>query len=44
MNNFRDGVVLFRPALLKNKFEPESVTYSGAAEVSDLNDFVTKNL
>ncbi|XP_066158872.1 protein disulfide-isomerase A3 [Euwallacea fornicatus] len=38
-----DGVVLFRPAHLKNKFEPESVTYSGSAETADLNDFVTKN-
>ncbi|KAL1493457.1 hypothetical protein ABEB36_011505 [Hypothenemus hampei] len=38
-----DGVVLFRSAQLKNKFEPESVSYSGTAETADLNDFVTKN-
>ncbi|XP_030748346.1 protein disulfide-isomerase A3 [Sitophilus oryzae] len=38
-----DAVILFRPAHLKNKFEPSSVTYSGPAESSDLNDFLTKN-
>ncbi|CAH1134868.1 unnamed protein product [Ceutorhynchus assimilis] len=38
-----DGVVLFRPAHLKNKFEDASVTYSGKADSADLNEWVTKN-
>ncbi|KAF7287794.1 hypothetical protein GWI33_003425 [Rhynchophorus ferrugineus] len=38
-----DAVILFRPAHLKNKFEPNSVTYSGPAETADLNDFVFKH-
>lgn len=38
-----DAVVLFRPALLKNKFEPTFVTYEGSADSSDLNDFINNN-
>ncbi|XP_060537218.1 protein disulfide-isomerase A3 [Cylas formicarius] len=39
----KDGVVLFRPSHLKNKFEDDSVAYKGKAESSDLNDFISKN-
>lgn len=38
-----DGVVLFRPQHLTNKFEEGSVAYSGSVDKSQLNDFITKN-
>ena len=38
-----DGIVLFRPHHLHNKFEDDSVAYSGPAVTGDINDFITKN-
>lgn len=39
----RDGIVLFRPLLLNNKFEEDTVTYEGAPSTGEINDFITKN-
>ncbi|KAF2882311.1 hypothetical protein ILUMI_23876 [Ignelater luminosus] len=39
----KDAVVLFRPPHLANKFEDDSVTYSGKAVTGDINEFITKN-
>ncbi|XP_050314144.1 protein disulfide-isomerase A3 [Anthonomus grandis grandis] len=39
----KDGVFIFRASHLKNKFEPETVEYKGAAESAELNDFITNN-
>lgn len=38
-----DGVVLFHPQHLANKFEEASVAYSGSVDKSQLNDFITQN-
>lgn len=38
-----DGIVLFRPAHLNNKFEDNSVQYSGKADSADISTFITKN-
>lgn len=39
----RDGIVLFRPLHLRNKFEEDSIVYSGAAATSEIDDFIHKN-
>lgn len=38
-----NGIVLFRPNHLNNKFEEKEITYSGAAEFDDIQDFIDKN-
>lgn len=42
-NKLKDGLILFRPKHLQNKFEENSVTYSGKADASDIQKFITKN-
>ncbi|XP_018325556.1 protein disulfide-isomerase A3 [Agrilus planipennis] len=39
----KNGIVLFRPPHLSNKFEDDSVTYDGDADVTAINDFVVNN-
>lgn len=39
----RDGIILFRPAHLHNKFEENNVEYKGSTSTSEINDFITKN-
>ncbi|KAJ8923867.1 hypothetical protein NQ315_010449 [Exocentrus adspersus] len=39
----QDGVVLFRPLHLQNKFEENAVKYEGKPNSADLNDFITEN-
>ncbi|KAL3289630.1 hypothetical protein HHI36_023040 [Cryptolaemus montrouzieri] len=39
----KNDVVLFRPAILDNKFEEKSVTFSGSADASSIGEFITKN-
>jgi len=39
----KDAIVLFRPPHLANKFEDDSVTYSGNAVTGDINEFINKN-
>ncbi|XP_044765397.1 protein disulfide-isomerase A3 [Coccinella septempunctata] len=39
----KDNVVLFRPEILKNKFEDNQVVYSGNADSGSIKDFITKN-
>lgn len=38
-----DGIILFRPQHLHNKFEDDSVAYTGQATTADIQDFITKN-
>ncbi|EFA11421.1 Protein disulfide-isomerase-like Protein [Tribolium castaneum] len=38
-----DGIVLFRPQHLHNKFEDDSVVYSGGAVTGEIQDFINKN-
>jgi protein disulfide isomerase family A protein 3 len=38
-----DGIVLYRPAHLRSKFENDSVIYSGSAKTKEINDFITRN-
>ncbi|KAF4521665.1 hypothetical protein B566_EDAN006252 [Ephemera danica] len=38
-----DSVILYRPKHLSNKFEPDTVTYSGAANKDDLEKWINKN-
>lgn len=38
-----DGIVLFRPQHLHNKFEDDSVVYTGSAVTADIHDFINKN-
>lgn len=40
----KDGVLLFRPAHLNNKFEESSVKYTGDANSADIHKFITNNL
>ncbi|XP_072402081.1 protein disulfide-isomerase A3 [Diabrotica undecimpunctata] len=40
----KDGLVLFRPAHLQNKFEDSKVQYSGSADAGSIQTFVNKNL
>lgn len=42
--DIKDGIVLFRPAHLNNKFEDNSVKYTGPANSADINKFITNNL
>ncbi|KAK9890375.1 hypothetical protein WA026_010468 [Henosepilachna vigintioctopunctata] len=39
----KDNIVLFRPAIFNNKFEDNSITYSGKADSSSIGDFISKN-
>ncbi|CAG9855022.1 unnamed protein product [Phyllotreta striolata] len=39
----KDGLVLFRPQHLQNKFEDNSVKYTGGADAEDIQKFITKN-
>lgn len=39
----KDAVVLFRPPLLANKFEPSNVVYSGAADKNKIEEFIKEN-
>lgn len=39
----KNGIILFRPASLANKFEDDSVTYSGKADVEKIIQFITDN-
>lgn len=39
----KDNIVLFRPAILKNKFEDNQVVYSGSADSGSIKFFITKN-
>ncbi|XP_015127878.1 protein disulfide-isomerase A3 [Diachasma alloeum] len=36
-------IVLHRPSVLENKFEPSTVTYEGEDSVNDITDFIEKN-
>ncbi|CAG9817020.1 unnamed protein product [Phaedon cochleariae] len=38
-----DGIVLFRPEYLKNKFEDSSVKYQGTANSEEINKFITEH-
>jgi protein disulfide isomerase family A protein 3 len=38
-----DTLVLFRPKQLTNKFEPDTLVYSGAFDVEDIQNWVNKN-
>ncbi|KRT84796.1 Thioredoxin, partial [Oryctes borbonicus] len=39
----KDGIILFRPAHLNNKFEDGRVKYTGSASSEEINTFITKN-
>ncbi|KYN06137.1 PREDICTED: protein disulfide-isomerase A3 [Cyphomyrmex costatus] len=39
----KNAIVLYRPKILQNKFEDNSIVYKGSDSISDVNDFVTKN-
>lgn len=39
----KNGIVLFRPVHLQNKFEDNSVTYKGKADTSDIKEFISSN-
>ncbi|XP_057666864.1 protein disulfide-isomerase A3 [Diorhabda carinulata] len=39
----KDGLVLFRPTHLQNKFEENSVKYTGGADAAEIQKFITKN-
>ncbi|XP_012265942.1 protein disulfide-isomerase A3 [Athalia rosae] len=39
----KNGIILYRPKNLHNKFEPSSVKYEGGDSIADVNDFITKN-
>ncbi|CAH1377773.1 hypothetical protein MTP99_019188 [Tenebrio molitor] len=38
-----DGIVLYRPSHLHNKFEDDSVAYSGSPVTGEINDFINNN-
>ncbi|XP_077298657.1 protein disulfide-isomerase A3-like [Arctopsyche grandis] len=38
-----NGIVLFRPKLMSNKFEDDKVVYSGSDDSIDINKFITQN-
>lgn len=38
-----DGIILFRPNHLDNKFEKKEIKYNGASEFDDIQSFITKN-
>ncbi|XP_011494031.1 PREDICTED: protein disulfide-isomerase A3 [Ceratosolen solmsi marchali] len=44
-NNAESGnkIVIHRPKLLHNKFEPNEVVYSGADSINDISEFVKQN-
>lgn len=42
-NVYSDAVVLFRPKVMSNKFEEDSVVYSASADTDGLNKFITAN-
>lgn len=39
----KNDIVLYRPKILQNKFEPNTVKYEGDESVSDVNEFINKN-
>ena len=39
----KDKIVLYRPKLLQNKFEPDTLTHEGSDTVADVSEFITKN-
>lgn len=42
-HGYKNQVVLFRPKLLKNKFEESTVVYTGSADKTELEKFVKQN-
>lgn len=40
---YRDGIVLFRAKNLLNKFEDNTVKYTGGASKADIDSWITKN-
>jgi protein disulfide isomerase family A protein 3 len=42
-NKIKDGLILFRPIHLQNKFEENSVKYTGDADATEIQKFITKN-
>lgn len=41
--DFSDGITLYRPKHLSNKFEPCSVKYEGAATKDAIEKWIAKN-
>lgn len=39
----RDGIVLFRPKILQNKFEENTVSFDGGDSVGDVTAFIQNN-
>lgn len=39
----KNTIVLYRPKILQNKFEPNSVKHEGGDSISDVHEFITKN-
>ncbi|XP_066591998.1 protein disulfide-isomerase A3 [Prorops nasuta] len=39
----KDTIVLYRPKILQNKFEPNTVTFKDGDSITDIHDFITKN-
>ncbi|XP_020288215.1 protein disulfide-isomerase A3 [Pseudomyrmex gracilis] len=39
----KNAIVLYRPKILHNKFEDNSVVYKGSDSISDVNEFISKN-
>lgn len=39
----KDNIILFHPTHLHNKFEDNVITYAGAVEVEDIQEFIKKN-
>lgn len=42
-DELKNKIVLYRPDILKNKFEENVITYEGPESVADISDFITKN-
>lgn len=40
---YKNNIVLYRPKILHNKFEPNSIVHEGGDTVTDVHDFITKN-
>ncbi|XP_012277222.1 protein disulfide-isomerase A3 [Orussus abietinus] len=40
---FKDNIVLYRPKILQNKFEPSKVVFEGGNTISDVHEFIVKN-
>ena len=41
---FSDNIVLFRPKVMSNKFEPDFVKYEGAVSKLEIKKFIKDNL